>query len=132
MVKYCPSCGTKLEKEYNFCPECGFDLRNLAEGASAGEPPETHTEEVILCDNCGEENPVDNKVCKYCGGVLKGSQVEKIVTTKKPEKEKVRETRPKGNKQKESRPKQNKLKSTAAKKTSPAGTESSLIRKNSL
>jgi tetratricopeptide (TPR) repeat protein/ribosomal protein L32 len=120
MVKFCPSCGTKLEKEYNFCPECGFDLRNISESESAEEIQETHKEEVVICDNCGEENPADNRVCKYCGALLKGEQVEKTVTEKKPVREKIKESKPKENKSKENRPKQNKLKTTSVKKSSPA------------
>jgi len=120
MVKFCPSCGTKLDQEYNFCPECGFDLRNISEGSSAEEEQETHKEEVIICDNCGEENPADNKVCNYCGAVLKGSQVEKIVKEIKPAGEGSAKQKSERVKPKEIKPKQNKIKTTTVKKT-PAG-----------
>ncbi len=96
MVKFCPSCGSNLEQEYNFCPECGFDLRNIADNEGSEEIREKQIEKVMICNNCGEENPADSRVCKYCGAVLKGSQAEKIVTKKKTGKENTGEIKSKG------------------------------------
>jgi len=31
-IRYCPNCGAPLEKGYNFCPFCGFDLREYLKG----------------------------------------------------------------------------------------------------
>ncbi len=67
-----------------------------------------------------------SKVCKYCGAVLKGNQVEKIVKqTKSPQEEKSPGKRPLNAKTKRTRTKkgntgQNKLKATADKKAAPA------------
>jgi TolA-binding protein len=79
MVKYCPSCGTRLEQEFNFCPSCGFDLRNIA----GTEPEEKKNQEpsvkrVVVCDNCGEENDEGNNICSYCGAPLKGAKIERV------------------------------------------------------
>jgi tetratricopeptide (TPR) repeat protein len=87
MVKFCPSCGTKLEREFNYCPSCGFDLKNVKENEIQEEV--THTENVIRCDNCGEENSSDVNVCEYCGAPLKGSHIEKVVKAKKIVKENI-------------------------------------------
>src|SRR5512146_34130 len=106
MTKFCPSCGTKLEEEYNFCPSCGFDLRKVAED-TAPVPTETKTEGLIICDNCGEENKSDNKICGYCGAPLKGTAVEKAVKEIKSVKEK-----PEAPKQKQSKPKTTPVKKT--------------------
>ncbi len=115
MIKFCPSCGTKLEQEYNFCPSCGFDLRNVAKAESPGEKPkEIHTEEIIICDTCGEENSPDNKICQYCGAPLKGRNAEKAV---------VQEKKTSTEKQKEPRKKQDKLKATSIKTPPPAKTK---------
>ena len=115
MVKFCPSCGTKLEQEYNFCPSCGFDLRKVAEAENPKEEPiETDTETIIICDTCGEENSPGNKICQYCGAPLKGSNVDKVVVK---EKKTVKE------KQREPKTRQAKLKTTSVKTPPPAKTK---------
>jgi cytochrome c-type biogenesis protein CcmH/NrfG len=90
MTKFCPSCGTKLEQEYNFCPSCGFDLRKVTEPPE-GVPGDTQSEEIILCDNCGEENSPGNKLCEYCGAPLKGTSVKKDIKENKAVKAKTSE-----------------------------------------
>ena len=110
MVKFCPSCGTRLDGEYNFCPSCGFDLRNVADKkTSEEESKEKHKVELIICDNCGEENSAGNKVCEYCGAPLKGRNIEKIIA----QKPKVKEPQKQSKKQVGSKP--------APLKASPAG-----------
>ena len=67
MSKFCPECGLKLEKEFKFCPECGVNLENLKQQNSSND----ETNDVIVCDNCGEENSPENFVCAGCGIRLK-------------------------------------------------------------
>jgi tetratricopeptide (TPR) repeat protein/DNA-directed RNA polymerase subunit RPC12/RpoP len=65
MIKYCPECGTKIDKEYKYCPNCGTELRKSNfEGKVQGGP-------VVVCPNCGEENAVDAYECVSCGAALK-------------------------------------------------------------
>ena len=73
MVKHCPECGSKLEIEYKFCPECGFDLHKILK-KSISENQESSFEESnqespnkIVCENCGEENDLNNLNCYSCG-----------------------------------------------------------------
>ena len=35
MSKYCPTCGTQVFDEANFCMKCGFDFRTIQAGGSA-------------------------------------------------------------------------------------------------
>ena len=60
MSKFCPECGLKLEKEFKFCPECGVNLESLNQQKF---PPEDETKEVVVCDNCGEENSSVQNAC---------------------------------------------------------------------
>ena len=80
MFKFCPECGIKLDKEFKFCPECGVNLGNLNQQNSFDD----ETEEVVICDNCGEENSSENVVCAGCGIRLKDKaevKKENIETT---------------------------------------------------
>lgn len=112
MVKYCPSCGTKLEQEYNFCPSCGFDLRNIAETEKKDEGnKESQVKGIIICDNCGEENEAGNNICSYCGAPLKGEKIEKKIY----EKRIVQEIKPGKEKRKESKVSSAKIKNPSVK-----------------
>lgn len=75
MFKFCPECGLKLEKEFKFCPECGFNLENLNQQNS----PNDEIKDVVVCDNCGEENSPENFVCAGCGIKLKDKPEAKDV-----------------------------------------------------
>jgi len=75
------------------------------EGATEKQQ-ESYNEEVLRCDNCGEENSVESKICDYCGAPLKDSRVGKVVKEKKEEGERSRETQKKPLKQKTPAPKQ--------------------------
>lgn len=72
MLEHCPKCGYKLEKNYNFCPNCSFNL-NLAPTGEDISPAGL----LIRCGNCGTENALGNKNCSECGAPLKGETVRK-------------------------------------------------------
>lgn len=72
MVKFCPQCGTELGKEYKFCPECGFELGKVQGSVEKDKKVSTpeisgSSSEIIICDNCGEENEPSAELCTGCG-----------------------------------------------------------------
>ncbi len=73
MVKFCPECGAKLEQEYKFCPECGYELsktdynKQQTELSGSSNEQTAGSADVIVCENCGEENPASNFNCSSCG-----------------------------------------------------------------
>jgi tetratricopeptide (TPR) repeat protein len=75
MPKFCPECGLKLEKEFKFCPECGVSFRNLNQQNS----PNDKISDVVVCNNCGEENSPENFICAGCGIKLKDKAEDKQV-----------------------------------------------------
>jgi len=80
MQKFCGNCGYDFEREMKFCPECGTEV---IQSAASEEKIETYTTSVIVCNNCGEENPLKNKNCDGCGVKLHGIKKEKTVTENK-------------------------------------------------
>ena len=94
MVKFCPECGFKLIEVFKFCPECGFELEHIKNNKSAEIQPsvnalkENAIVEKKICDNCGEENDIDNIICSGCGAKLTGAKTGKfpIDSTKQQEK----------------------------------------------
>ena len=84
MVKFCPKCGYKLVKEFKFCPECGFELDQIENDKVLKlnhrlmHLKENAIVEKKICDNCGEENDIDNIVCSGCGAKFTGAQTGKI------------------------------------------------------
>jgi cytochrome c-type biogenesis protein CcmH/NrfG/RNA polymerase subunit RPABC4/transcription elongation factor Spt4 len=89
MVKFCPECGYKLVQEFKFCPECGFELdkiksdsgvkgKEVVEGASSTASVKNGLVEKKICDNCGEENDIDNIICSGCGVKLTGAKTGKV------------------------------------------------------
>lgn len=79
MKYFCPNCGAGLEKEYNFCPSCGYDLQALTNETDVADTREVE-ESVIICDSCGEENPVNNTSCNGCGVKLTGKNELRKIT----------------------------------------------------
>lgn len=74
--EYCPSCGTSLPDDWNFCPECGAyhtanDADNQAEQSTL---PEGHTEQQPAlsgkCSICGTQLPSGCDFCPICGTAL--------------------------------------------------------------
>ena len=79
MTKFCTECGSKLTDTYKFCPNCGAKIISSSKDESAGlnqsnqyRQTSDKISEVLICDNCGEENRADNVVCEGCGIKLKG------------------------------------------------------------
>jgi len=80
MQKFCGNCGYDFEREMKFCPECGTEA---IQSTASEEEVDTHTTSVIVCSNCGEENPLKNKNCDGCGVKLHGIKKEKTFTVSK-------------------------------------------------
>jgi len=79
-MNYCADCGFKIEGEFKFCPNCGVQIiTRLASLNEAGEK----AEKLIICKNCGENNPPENSNCFSCGVPLKGIKNTKSVSVKR-------------------------------------------------
>jgi len=96
MSNYCSECGFKLEDRHKFCPNCGNKISTL-------KPDEKYTSDeklidqsqvrVIICDNCGEENGADNKICSGCGVPLIGEEKISLKKNKNISTEKIQATK---------------------------------------
>jgi len=73
-VNYCAECGFKIEGEFKFCPNCGSQINS---GIIPRSSKTKNSEDIIICKNCGEENPVENSDCFSCGIPLKGNKIKK-------------------------------------------------------
>ncbi len=96
MANFCAECGSDVNEKFKFCPECGTKIissnQNDAiemEHTTISDPTYKKTVEIIICENCGDENPSDNEVCDGCGINLKGTVIQKTVEVKKPVTEKA-------------------------------------------
>jgi len=78
-VNYCAECGFKIEGEFKFCPNCGSQIKSRQ---SSPNKSVANTKEIIVCKNCGEENPIENLECFSCGILLRGSKNRKIDSAK--------------------------------------------------
>ena len=56
----CPSCGTTLQPQHKFCPNCGA-------GAPAPPPPQVIPTGEKFCISCGAKIPANAKFCGSCG-----------------------------------------------------------------
>lgn len=90
MHKFCPNCGVKLDREFRFCPECGIELQKVKEQADekstiggSSKSADKITDDVLICEVCGEENSPINVVCAGCGVKLNNPNSRVV---KKPEK----------------------------------------------
>ena len=73
-MNYCAECGFKIEGEFKFCPNCGSQINS---GMRPRSSMTKNSEDIIICKNCGEENPVENSDCFSCGIPLKGNKIKK-------------------------------------------------------
>jgi tetratricopeptide (TPR) repeat protein len=73
-VNYCAECGFKIEGEFKFCPNCGSQIKLVG---SFPNKVTTNQDEVVICKNCGEENPAENSECFSCGIPLNGNKRKK-------------------------------------------------------
>jgi len=70
-VNYCPECGFKVDDKYNFCPNCGSKMGSELNSINKSS---RQFADIIICKNCGEENPLENSVCFSCGALLSGNK----------------------------------------------------------
>lgn len=57
----CNNCGTEIQGDAMFCPNCGNKVDAIVPQGNA-----------VFCPNCGTENNVDDAFCKECGMPLSG------------------------------------------------------------
>lgn len=57
----CPGCGSTLDADVNFCPDCGEDVSALPVEESSAEP------ELDACPSCGADVDADDNFCVSCG-----------------------------------------------------------------
>ena len=82
MPKYCGECGFALDKEYNFCPNCGSKIEAFSDSEKSVEKERIEKVEVVICPNCGEENSAGSSACEACGAVLTKTSDKEIKETK--------------------------------------------------
>ena len=75
-MNVCPSCNSKVDESFRFCPSCGYDLQIIKKEADPGNTKKAD-EKIVLCDNCGEETPAESGSCESCGALLTG--IEKVI-----------------------------------------------------
>jgi len=91
MANFCSECGSSINENIKFCPECGAKIISShqdntikTEQTTPSDPINKKTVKIIICENCGDENPSDNEVCDGCGIKLEGTVTQKTVEVKKP------------------------------------------------
>ena len=101
MANFCAECGSIANENFKFCPECGAKIITSIqndtierEQTTNSNPTHKKTVDVIICENCGDENPSDNEICDGCGSKLEGTVIQKTVEVKKPVTERVETTQP--------------------------------------
>lgn len=80
MVNYCSECGYKLDETYKFCPNCGTELDIRKSSNQNNE--KSSAANLLICTNCGEENPLNETICRACGVKLERSKAEEIFSVK--------------------------------------------------
>ena len=74
MSNFCAQCGSEIKVNFKFCPNCGAEVPSHPQNEKIEKKQnsnETHSSDdesqVIICDNCGEENPLTETTCTSCG-----------------------------------------------------------------
>lgn len=94
MVSFCPICGSSLNKKYNYCPSCGADLKEVNSVINQEDTKydtSLSSGRIIICDNCGGENPPENSVCEQCGIKLSGNETTREANYKASKEKVIRE-----------------------------------------
>jgi len=101
MANFCAECGSSLGENFKFCAECGAKIISSVQNNSIdtqhntpGDPTYKESVEILVCENCGDENPSYNELCDGCGIKLKGTVSEKTVEVKQPVSKGVKTPRP--------------------------------------
>ena len=96
MANFCAVCGSNLSENFKFCPECGAKIissnqndPSVKETTTPGDSKYIKSVEILICENCGDENPSNNEVCDGCGVKLEGTVIKKTVDLIKPVTERV-------------------------------------------
>ena len=96
MAKFCAECGSNLNEHFKFCPECGAKIISTdqhnpvgKDQTTSGDPKYESEIQILICENCGDENPSNNEVCDGCGVKLEGTVIKKTVDLIKPVTERV-------------------------------------------
>ncbi|MDG6219953.1 MAG: zinc ribbon domain-containing protein, partial [Candidatus Thermoplasmatota archaeon] len=63
----CAICGARLEKEADFCPECGADFALTPPEKTLKKVEADHTRELYLCPFCGAFIAKEASQCDICG-----------------------------------------------------------------
>lgn len=102
MANFCAECGSNLNENFKFCPECGAKIISTdqhytieKDQTTPGDPPHKKSVELLICENCGDENPSDNEVCDGCGIKLAGNVIQKEVEAIEPVTKRVVKPHPK-------------------------------------
>jgi cytochrome c-type biogenesis protein CcmH/NrfG len=97
MSNFCARCGSEIKENFKFCPNCGAEVPSHPQNdkiekqqGTNGIHPLGNESQAIICDNCGEENPLTEITCLSCGARLKNSVANlekktKVSKTQKPE-----------------------------------------------
>ena len=101
MANFCAECGSNLNENFKFCPECGAKIISSNQNDSIRTEQTTLRDstykksiEIIVCENCGDENPSDTEVCDGCGIKLEGTVIQKTIEGKVPVAERVEKAPP--------------------------------------
>jgi uncharacterized membrane protein YvbJ len=84
MIFICPSCGIRLEKDFKFCPNCGYDLSSPAANTDTDNNNGHTQSDIVVCSSCGEENKIGNDFCTSCGARLPSTEKNKVKNVQAP------------------------------------------------
>jgi predicted amidophosphoribosyltransferase len=55
LISLCPACGTRVQSEYHYCPQCAFQIT-----ASCGRCFRSVRPSDLFCVHCGHDRASDN------------------------------------------------------------------------
>lgn len=80
-MKKCIRCGYSTEEDVNFCPECGYKMKELQ---AEQNDLNVNQIKIINCPMCGKPNNADVKFCINCGTKLNDLNLDSKTKIKKP------------------------------------------------